>query len=259
MQLRSATLIALFLQTLLVLLGGVGAAMPVRAQTLSVAVDSSLVGAVEEIARSLETAQAGLKLTLTAAPAGDLLEKIARGLKADLLISADLDTLARGASRRLLVAEPPRVIALNDIVVVESATRRVPLRDLDALAAPEVLRIAIGRLSSVPAGRHAREAIDVRRRWPALQNKMLVTNNVDEVLAAVARGAADAGFVYRTDVIGVAGVRVAFAPESPVPVQHAAALVAGSAQEALARQFLVALTADPARLVFQRRGFQLPP
>lgn len=244
----------------LILLPALGAAIaPAHAQAMTLAVDSSLAPAVAEIARLYEAGHPGVQLVLESAPAGVLLEHIGRGLKAGLLISADLDTLARGGSRRLLEAVPPRVVATNAIVVIESATRRVPLRELGDLAAPSVLRIAMGRLSSVPAGRDARQAIDARRLWPALQRKILVTDDVAEVLAAVARGDADAGFVYRTDAIAVPGVREAFAPDSPTPVQHAAALVAGGTQDTLARDFLAALGAEPARAVFQRRGFGLPP
>jgi ABC-type molybdate transport system substrate-binding protein len=51
---------------------------------------------------------------------------------------------------------------------------------------------------------------------------------------------------------------VAATPETPTPVRHAAALVAGSRQEALARELLQALAAPAARAVWQQRGYTPP-
>jgi len=229
------------------------------AQTLAVAADSSVLEPVRELARAFEAGRPGVSVKLEAAPAGVLLEKIAAGAKFDLLVSADLDTLQRGTDRHLLAAGPPRVLAGNAVVLVVPAAAAAPPQRLTDLARPELQRIAMGRVASVPAGRHAREAIDVERLWPALQRKVVWADSVAQVLQMVARGEVDAGFVYRTDANGVAGVQVAFTPESPAtPVRHAAALVAGSAQEALARDFLAALAAPAARLVFTRRDYTAP-
>ncbi len=249
------------LRLLPLLLFAIAVALPVpaRAQALSVSADSSLAEAVRELARAFESTHAGVTVTLDSAPAGVLLEKLARGSKFDVFVSADLDTLHSGASRRLLSPGPPRVLAGNTIVLVVAAGAAAAPQRLADLTRPEVQRIAIGRVASVPAGRHAREAIDVERQWPALQRKVVFADSVAQVLEMVVRGEADAGFVYRTDAAAAAGVRVAFTPESPAnPVRHAAALVAGSAQEALARDFLAALAAPAARQVFARRGYVAP-
>jgi molybdate transport system substrate-binding protein len=230
---------------------------PAFAQTLTVAVDHSLAEAVRALARGFEAGRAGVKVQVEAGASGVLLEKIAEGPKFDLLVSADLDTLARGTDRRLLAAGPPRVLAGNAIVVVAPAGSQ-GLQRLSDLARPEVLRIAMGRVASVPAGRQAREAIDAERLWSALQRKMVYADSVQAVLDMVARGEVDAGFVYRTDVPAGGSVRMAATPETPTPVRHAAALVAGSRQESLARDLLQALAAPAARAVWQQRGFTPP-
>jgi molybdate transport system substrate-binding protein len=244
------------LLTLLLLAIVLALPAPARAQALAVAADSSLAEAVREVARAFESTRTGVTVTLDVAPAGLLLEKLASGSKFDVFISADLDTLQRGTDRRLLSPGPPRVLAGNAIVLVVAAAAAPGPQRLADLTRPEVQRIAMGRVASVPAGRHAREAIDVERLWPALQRKVIFADSVAQVLELVARGDVDAGFVYRTDATGVAGVHIAFTPESPAnPVRHAAALVAASAHEALARDFLAALAAPAARQVFVRRGY----
>ncbi len=230
---------------------------PAFAQTLSVAVDQSLAEAVRELARGFEAGHAGVKVQIEAGASGVLLDKIAEGTKFDILVSADLDTLARGTDRRLLAAGPPRVLAGNAIVVVAPAGSQ-GLQRLSDLARPEVLRIAMGRITSMPAGRHAREVIDAERLWSALQRKVVQLDSMGAVLELVVRGEVDAGFVYRTDVPAGSPLRVAITPETRNPVRHAAALVAGSRQESLARDLLQALAAPAARAVWQRRGYTTP-
>ncbi len=250
------------LTTLLFLL----TALPALAQTLNVAVDSSLAAAVTEIARGFEASHPGVGVKLDAASAGLLLEGIAQhkgaGAGADVLVSADTETLARGAERRLLSPGLPRLLAGNAVVLVAPAARSATLQRLADLSRPEVLRVALARSASVPAGRHAREAIDFERMWPAVQRKVVLADSVEQLLQWVARGEVDAGFVYRTDADGAAGVRVVQVLESPTPVRHAAALVAtlgaGSAHEALAREFIEALASPASAQVLARRGF-LPP
>jgi molybdate transport system substrate-binding protein len=235
-------------------------ALPAFAQTLHVAVDSSLADAVAEIARGFEADHRGLAVKLDIGAAGVLLEGIAQrkgpGAGAALLVSADTETLVRGTERRLLAGGAPRVLAGNAVVLIVPATRSGPIHRLADLAEPAVLRIALARTASVPAGRHAREAIDAERMWPALQRKVVFADSVAQVLQWVARGEVDAGFVYRTDV--GEGVRVVQTLDSPTPVRHAAALVAGSDNEALAREFIETLAAPASAQLFARRGY-LPP
>lgn len=234
--------------------------LPALAQTLNVAVDSSLADAVAEIAHGFEAGHPGLSIKLDIAAAGLLLEGIAQrkgpGAAAALLVSADTETLLRGSERRLLAGGAPRVLAGNAAVLIVPAARSGTVHRLADLAEPAVLRVALARSTSVPAGRHAREAIDAERMWPALQRKIVVADSVAQVLQWVTRGEVDAGFVYRTDV--TEGVRVVQSLDSPTPVRHAAALVAGGGNEALAREFIEALAAPAAAQVFARRGF-LPP
>ncbi len=228
------------------------------AQTLTVAADSSLAEAVREIAQRFEAAHAGSQVKVEAAAAGLLLERLAEGARFDLFASADLDTLARGVDRRLLAAGPPRMLAGNAIVLIVPAAAEHPPQRLSDLARPEVQRIAMGRIASVPAGRHAREAIDTERLWPAVQRKMVFCDSVAQVLELVSRGEVDAGFVYRTDAPAAAGVRVALVPETSTPVRHAAALVAGTKQEALARELLALLAAPASRAAWTQRGYTAP-
>jgi molybdate transport system substrate-binding protein len=81
--------------------------------------------------------------------------------------------------------------------------------------------------------------------------------NVRAALAVVEAGNADAGFVYKTDAMISAKVRIAleipaeFAPKIVYP----AAIVAGSPHQDQARRFLTFLKTEEAGQIFRRLGF----
>ncbi len=234
-------------------------ALPARAQELTVATDSSLGVAMQAVARGFEASHAGVKVQLRLGASGALLEQIARGSAADVLASADTETVALGVTRRLLLADLRSTFATNTLVLVVPASLNLPVHRLADLARPEVVRVAMGREASVPAGRYAREAINAQRLWPAVQRKVVAAADVREVLELVARADVEAGFVYATDVPTAAGrVRVVETLPTSTPIRYPAHVVASSQNPALAREFIAYLRSDAARTVFTRLGFGVP-
>jgi molybdate transport system substrate-binding protein len=82
-------------------------------------------------------------------------------------------------------------------------------------------------------------------------------NDVREVLAKVALGEADAGFVYTTDARTVRGkvatIGIRWSAE-PI-VRYAVAVVRSSPHKAAARAFVRKLLGKPAQKVLQTAGF----
>ncbi|MDP1648794.1 MAG: molybdate ABC transporter substrate-binding protein [Rubrivivax sp.] len=232
---------------------------PAAAQQITVAAAASLTEAMGDVARAFEATRPGVTVELQFAASGVLLQDIAGGKPADVLASADADTLARGIQRRLLLADAQREFATNTLVLIVPTDRNSPVQRLQDLARPEIRRIAMGRTATVPAGRYARQAVDALRLWPAVQQKIVAGDSVRAVLEAVASGDADAGFVYGTDV-ALAGKRVRVVQTLSVqtPVRYPATVVAASRQPALARDFVLFLNQPPARAVFTRYGFGAP-
>jgi len=82
---------------------------------------------------------------------------------------------------------------------------------------------------------------------------------VRQVLDYVARGEADAGFVYRTDT-GLARDKVRLVAEvgGHAPVTYPAAAVQDSRQPAVARAFVDFLLGPEAQAILARHGFGKP-
>lgn len=234
-------------------------AMPATAQTLTVAAASSLSEVMPQLARGFEAAHAGAEVVVVLGASGTLLERIAQGLRADVLASADLETATLGIQRELLVSDLRSVFATNTLVLVTPTSLNLPLRRLSDLAAPEVVRIAIGRRSEVPAGRYARQVIDAARLWPSVQRKIVQADSVRDVLDLVARADVEAGFVYTTDVAAAGErVRVVQTLETAIPIRYPAHVVAASKQVVLARDFVAWLRGPAAQVILKRAGFGTP-
>jgi molybdate transport system substrate-binding protein len=235
------------------------ASLPAQAQSLTVAADGSLVDAMKLVAHDFEATHAGVSIKLLLGASGALLGQIAQGTPVDVLAGADAETVDQGVQRRLLVADLRSVFATNTLVLVVPASLNLPVQRLSDLGRPEVARIAMGRESSEPAGRYAREAINAQRLWPSVQRKVVVADDVREALELVAGADVEAGFVYTTDVAAAAGrVRVVETLSTTTPIRYLANVVADSKHAALAREFVSHLRSDPARAVFKQFGFGLP-
>ncbi len=82
----------------------------------------------------------------------------------------------------------------------------------------------------MPAGRYAKEALGRAKLWDVLSPKFVFTQNVRQALDYVARGEADAGFVYATDAaIMPDAVKVALDVATTTPVRYPIAVVATTA------------------------------
>jgi len=243
----------------LLLLLSVWLAVPVWAQTLTVAVDSSLATAMPALAKSFEAGRPGVSVRLLPGTAGALLEQIAGGPGIDVLAGSDLETVSTGLNRRLLRPDLRSAFASNTLVLVVPASPRVPVVRLVDLSRPDVLRIAIGRQPGVPTGRFAREVINGQRLWPLLQNKLVFAPDEAAVLALVVAADVDAGFVYGSTAMAAGNrLRVVETLPTALPLRHMAHVASASAQPALAEAFVAHLRSEGTRVELQRLGFGPP-
>ncbi|HET8565616.1 MAG TPA: molybdate ABC transporter substrate-binding protein [Solirubrobacterales bacterium] len=229
--------------------GGSGAGEP----TLTVLGASSLTEALGRYGESFP----GAKVRSSFAGSDQLAAQIEQGARADVFASADTAYPAQ-LHRERLVGKPV-VFARNRLLVVTPPHGTV--ESLADLTEPGT-RIVIGD-PSVPVGAYTREVLG---RLPASEQAAILDNvrseepEVTAVLAKVAGGAADAGFVYATDARTVAGqVRtVPLPPRLQPDVAYAAAVVSGSSEEEDAQRYLEGLLHGAGGADLREAGF-LPP
>jgi molybdate transport system substrate-binding protein len=228
---------------------------PLGAAELTVSAASSLANAFGDVARAFEQRHAGDKVALNYAASDVLLRQVELGAPADVFASADEATMDRAAEKKLIDAATRRDFAGNALVVIVGGDAAAP-STLARLTHKSYQHIAIGNPDSVPAGRYAKQALIDAGVWAALQPQLVPTQNVRQALDYVARGEAQAGFVYATDAaIEKNKVRIALTVPTYTPVRYPVAATAHSAHAELARAFVDFVTAPEAQAILKGYGF----
>lgn len=135
----------------------------------------------------------GSRVDFAFGASGDLASQMVRGAPFDVLATA-------GDEPRLAsIADETCTLAWNTLVLIRR--RGGPATSWTTLdqTSPD-FRLAIGLVPQVPAGVYAEQALHALGKWDAVAPKLVRGTNVRNVLDLVARGEADAGIVYATDV-----------------------------------------------------------
>lgn len=226
-----------------------------RAADLIVSAAASLTNAFTDIARAYEAQHPDTHVTLNFGASDVLLKQIEQGAPADVFASADEATMDRAASAGRIGATSRRDFAANALVLIVPNAGAAPAQ-LGSLAQANYKRIAIGNSDSVPAGRYAKQALIEAKLWDALQPKLVQAQNVRQALDYVARGEADAGFVYATDAVSQAQkVKLALTVATATPVRYPAAAVGDCKQKPAACDFVQFLLGPESRATLSKYGF----
>lgn len=218
-------------------------------------VAASTQEAVRDLAEVLGPRR-GVAVQVSMGDSSQLALQIARGAPADLFLSAApkwvdfLDKQGLVAARSALLS--------NRLVLVVPGGNPAHLHRLEDLASPRLRRLAVAG-PTVPAGIYARQALRHLKLWELLEKRgcLLSGENVRVVLAYVARGEAEAGVVYATDVSQAPGVEIVatFPPESHEPIRYVLARVRRPGQPTAAQRLYEDFHSPEAAAVFRRYGF----
>ncbi len=166
-----------------------------------------------------------------------LAAQITQGAPADVFASANM-TLPNQLFSKGLCAKPV-VFTRNALVVVVPKANRARIRSIYNLTKPGVKLVIAG--SGVPVGSYTLQILaNMNLSGSVLKNVVSRETDVREVLAKVALGEADAGFVYSTDAKTVAGkVTVVKVPAWAQPkVRYGICVVSTSSNKNDARAFI---------------------
>jgi molybdate transport system substrate-binding protein len=216
---------------------------------LTVSAASSLTDAFAEYGETIEGEE-----RFSFAGSDELAAQIRQGAAPDVFASANTTYPDELFDEDLV--ERPVVFARNQLVVAVPADSE--LESISALAEPG-LELVIGA-QGVPVGDYAREVIG---RLPPGESAAILANvrseesDVKGVVGKLTQGAADAGFVYESDV-AAAGEElraVALPPELEPEVSYGIAVVTGAQNPDGAQAFVDGLLAPAGRRLLEDNGF----
>jgi molybdate transport system substrate-binding protein len=216
---------------------------------LTVSAAASLVDAFEAY-----DAQIDMRTRFSSGGSDELAAQIRQGARPDVFASSNT-AYPKQLHREGLVAEPV-VFARNRLVV--AVPSESGLEAIDELATPGA-DVLIGA-QGVPVGDYAREAL---RRLPAREREAILANvrseesDVKGIVGKLVQGAADAGFVYASDVAAAGGElrAIDLPPELEPDIACAIAVVTDTPNEQAARQFVDGLLHGPGAQSLREAGF----
>lgn len=232
------------------------------ADTIVVSAAMSLKSAFEEIG-ALSASVAGVsRPAFNFGASGDLLAQIRGGAPVDVFAAAavkDMDALEAGGA---LLPGTRIDFAANEIVLIVPAGSKAGVSSFADLVKPAVARIAMVNPTTGPAGRYAAEVFASVRITDAVRPKLVLAENVRQVLDYTARGEVDAGVAYATDALTLPQevTVVAVAPaDSHTTIVYPIAVVKGSRHQAAARAFLATVRSEAGQTILGRHGFKPVP
>ena len=223
-----------------------------------------VVSAASSLTESLDSCapefgdEEGADVKLSFAGSDELAAQIRQGAKVDVFAAANTTLPDELHGEELL--DSPTAFATNELVV--AVPDDSPIESVEDLA-DDGTKVVIGS-ESVPIGIYTRETL---AKLPPAQEEAILANvrsnepDVKSIVGKLTQGAADAGFVYVTDVTATGGdLRPVELPDELEPeVSYGAGVVSSSEERDLAQAFVDDLGDGLCAGALQEAGFGAPP
>ncbi len=223
---------------------------PVAAPAATVYAASSLRGVFPRIDAAQQFSFGG---------SGLLQRQIEAGAPADLFASASTEEPEE--LQRSGRCGRPSVFATNKLILIVPRANRARIRSVEDLASGPRRRLAVGA-PGVPVGDYTRTLLGRLRLGSILtRNTVSSESNVAGVVAKVALGSADAGFVYLTDgrIAGRRVRQIALPARAQPAIRYAFCIVRRrGANAAGAQAFVNRVRAPRGQALLRAAGFGIP-
>jgi len=229
---------------------------------LTVSAAASLKDSLTEITQIYSQAniQANAKISIrnNFASSGALQQQIENGAPVDIFFAAAGKQIDALEKKNLILANTRRNLLSNRLVLIMPTSTNVDgLTSLENLTNLDIQRIAIGDPRSVPVGQYSEQALKKSGVWEQIQSKLVLGNNVRQVLQFVESGNAQAGIVYATDAKNSTKVKIVQTINAKLhePILYPIAVLQKSENQATAKAYLQFLSGNTAKLIFEKYGF----
>ena len=195
---------------------------------------ASLTAAFTELGDAFTAANPDVEVTFNFAGSSDLVAQISDGAPVDVFASADLANMSKLADAGLAAGEPA-TFATNTAEIVVEPGNPLDIAGVADLADSDLIVVLCA--PEVPCGAYAEQVV---ANAGTTVTPSSYEENVKAVVTKVTLGEADAGIVYRTDVIaaGDAAQGVPIPDDINVVAEYPIALVADAPNAAGAQAFI---------------------
>lgn len=173
---------------------------------INISVAASLLEPMKEISSEFEKDN-NVKININSGGSGALKKQISNGADVGVFFSADDSYVDELIDEGLALKEDKVIPITNKLVLIKSKNANSDVKDIKDLAKVNV-KIAIGEVSTVPAGKYAKETLVNEGIWDDIESNIIYCNNVTAVKSYVENGEVDYGFIYKSDSINLENSKV---------------------------------------------------
>ena len=224
---------------------------------LTISAASSLQNVLNEIEDEYIKEHPNRPLVFNFGGSGALMQQIEKGAPIDLFIFADIEKSNYLIERDLVKKKTVTNFLGNQLVLIVPNDSTQFISKIEDLTDSSVKRIAIGTPESVPAGLYSKQSLQSLELWNKLEEKIVRTKDVRQVLTYVETGNVEAGFVYKTDAIQSRKVKIATQISDSMhdKIVYSTGIVKATKQTEAAKGFLEFLLSDKAKEIYLKYGF----
>jgi molybdate transport system substrate-binding protein len=237
----------------------------VRAADMPViAVAANMTEAVQSIAEQFERA-GGQKPRLSFGASGNFVRQIQQGAPFELFLSADESSVATLA-RDGRTLDDGALYAIGRIVLfVPTGSTLKADASLDDLGAAlkdgRLKRFSIANPDVAPYGKAAREVLQAKGLWSAIEGRLALGENVGQAAQFAASGSTEGGIMplslAKTPALSSRGTFVVLPDSAHAPLRQRMVLLKNAGETA--RAFYAFLQGPKARATLEQSGYTLPP
>lgn len=218
---------------------------------------ASLKDAFSEIG-TLYQKSTGTKVVFNFGASGVLQKQIEGGAHVDVFASAAKKQMDELEAKGFISPETRKDFAGNILTLVVPKGSEINIDSFEDLENPELRRIAIGNPKTVPAGQYTEQLLVNMKLRDKVQSKLILGENVRQVLDYVAREEVEAGIVYSSDVAIAAGkVKAVVAASESLhdPILYVIAVLKESKHDEAGKEFIDWVLSPEGQFILKNYGF----
>lgn len=243
--------------------GGPVSSTPAPPQ-IAVAMASDLRFVMPELEREFHQQHPATIIVPTFGSSGNLYAQISNHAPFDVFLSADIQYPQKLAEHDLTQPDSLFHYAVGHIVlwVRKDSPLELEKRGVEVLNDPSVRKVAIANPKLAPYGRAAEAALKTLNVYDAIQDKLVLGENISQTAQFAETGAADVAVIAMS--IAVApnfagkGRFWAFPSDAYPRLKQGGVIMKSTKQAAAASEFCDFLQSKPAQTIFTKYGFGLP-
>lgn len=231
-----------------------------HAEKITIAAAADLKFAMDEIVAGFKDSHPNNEVEVIYGSSGKFHTQIKEGAPYDLYFSADI-AYPQELAKLGLASSEAKPYAIGRIVLW-SGTMDASKMTLLSLADPTIKKIAIANPKHAPYGKRAEEALRASKMWDAVQDKLVLGENIANTAQFVQTGNAQVGIIALSlalnPELATKGGYFLIPDHLHEPLEQGYIITKPGADKPLAKQFADFIGSKPARGIMTKYGFVLP-